>query len=120
MAATFAAGFGVAGLVDVGLATALAVVDLGVGFTAGFAAGFAAGLAAGLAAALAVVDLGAGFTAGFADDFAAALAVGFGVAAFEAGLLPLSFASGKTHPARCLQNYLPLMLFSKSSTEWFI
>ena len=92
MAATFAAGFGVAGLVDVGLATALAVVDLGVGFAVGFAAGFAAGLAA----ALAVVDLGAGFTAGFtagfadgfaaalAVGFAAALAVGFGVAAFEA------------------------------------
>lgn len=97
--ATFADGFGVAGLVGVGLATALAVVDLGVGFAVGFAADFAA-------------DLGAGFAAG--------LAAGFGVAAFEAGFLPLSFASGKAHPAHCLQNYLPLMLFSKDSTEWFI
>lgn len=99
MAATFAAGFGVAGLVDVGLATALAVVDLGAGFAIGFAADFAVGLGAG---------------------FAAGLAAGFGVAAFEAGFLPLSFASGKAHPAHCLQNYVPLMLFSKDSTEWFI
>jgi len=99
LAATFAAGFGVAGLVGVGLAEAL-----GAGFAAGFAAAFA------------VVDLVAGFAAGFA----AGLAAGFGVAAFEAGFLPLSFASGKAHPAHCLQNYVPLMLFSKGSTEWFI
>jgi len=101
--ATFAAGFGVAGLVDVGLAEAL-----GAGLAIGFAAGFAA--------AFAVVDLVAGFAAGFA----AGLAAGFGVATFEAGFLPLSFASGKAHSARCLQNYVPLMLFSKGSTEWFI